>query len=76
MVVLVLEVLPVREPRNEDCRINSNDGRVILCGVATQLEDDDEYEDEEENPERTLQVHPETLQVITSWEIFRHWHLP
>ena len=48
MVVLVLEVLPVREPRNEDCRINSNDGRVILCGVATQPEEDDEYEDEEE----------------------------
>ena len=49
VVVLVLEVLPVREPRNEDCRINSNDGLVILCGVATQLEDDDEYEEEISN---------------------------
>ena len=24
---------------------------------------------------KRLQVHPETLQVITSWEIFGHWHL-
>jgi hypothetical protein len=24
---------------------------------------------------KRLQVYPETLQVITSWEIFGHWHL-
>jgi hypothetical protein len=38
-------------------------------------EDDDEYDDEDDCGERTLQVHPKTLQVITSWEIFWHWHL-